>query len=122
MLPRNRRLRVYAKEIDLEAKRIKLTCKRPKSKPRCGPKSALASDAYLEEFDYDDSRLPGARQDEIEWDDDEEEDWGEDGWGNDVAASEDREHAEEREERESEEWSYQEQSQPVAEVGQIDWN
>ncbi|CAN0524065.1 unnamed protein product [Laminaria digitata] len=56
VLRRNKRLRVYAKEVDREGLRIKLTCKRPRSLPRCGPVSALASDADLEEFDYDDSR------------------------------------------------------------------
>lgn len=56
VLKRNRRLRVYAKEVDPERLRIKLTCKRPRSRPRCGPPSALASDAYSEEFEYDDRR------------------------------------------------------------------
>lgn len=90
VLKRNKRLRVYAKEVDPERLRIKLTCKRPRSRPRCGSPSALASDAYSEEFEYDDRR--GRNQedrdvggeglgldDEAEggedwWDDDEEDD------------------------------------------------
>lgn len=46
---------MYAREVDHEGMRIKLTCKRPRSKPRCGRASALASDFELEEFEYDDT-------------------------------------------------------------------
>lgn len=84
VLPRNKRLRVYAMEVDPDRRRIKLTCRRPKSRPRCGPVSTLASDYYLEEFEYDDSRVLRAGRDAQSDDDDEEEeeDWGnDDGWG-----------------------------------------
>lgn len=47
---------MYAREVDREGLRIKLTCKRPRSLPRCGPRPVLASDADTEEFDYDDTR------------------------------------------------------------------
>jgi len=89
---------VYAREVDREGLRIKLTCKRPRSLPRCGPAPALASDGDAEEFDYDDTRaahytdddgwdrdedvwMAGEEEDEDEFDeddfddDDEGEDW-----------------------------------------------
>lgn len=75
MLRRNKRLRVYAREVDREGLRIKLTCKRPRSLPRCGPAAAaaLASDADAEEFDYDDTARVRYTEDDG-WDRDDEDD------------------------------------------------
>lgn len=83
VLRRNKRLRVYAKEVDREGKRIKLTCRRPKSRPRCGPVPALASEEHLEEFDYDDSSyvLYDDDEDDEDYDDDDDEDYEEEDWG-----------------------------------------
>lgn len=76
VLRRNRRLRVYAKEVDHEGLRIKLTCKRPRSRPRCGPESALASDRDVEDFEYDDTY--GAVYDDDDWEEGGEEEEEED--------------------------------------------
>lgn len=76
MLRRNKRLRVYAKEVDAGGLRIKLTCKRPRSRPRCGPVSALAGDAGIEEFEYDDTL--GRYSQEEDEDEGEDDEWGED--------------------------------------------
>lgn len=78
VLRRNKRLRVYAKEVDAEGLRIKLTCKRPRSRPRCGPVSALASDAGIEEYEYDDTSGRYSQGGEEDDEEDAGDEWGED--------------------------------------------
>lgn len=95
--------------MDREGLRIKLTCKRPRSLPRCGPWSALASDADTEEFDYDDTRAP-LHADEDGWDRDDEDD--------DMAMEEGEGYEEEEDEfddddDEGEDWFYPDRGQVI---------
>lgn len=88
---------MYAREVDRDGLRIKLTCKRPRSLPRCGPHSVLASDADTEEFDYDDTRAPlfadedgwDRDDDDMEADEDEDEDEEDDDFDDDDDEGED---------------------------------
>lgn len=109
VLRRNKRLRVYAREVDREGLRIKLTCKRPRSLPRCGPASVLASDADTEDFDYDDTRAP-LYADEDGWDrDDGEED--EDGVVD--GEEEEDEFDDDYDDDEGEDWFYPDRGQVI---------
>lgn len=55
VLRKHKRLRVYAMDVDVPGNRIKLTCRRPMSKPRCSPQPMLASQEFSNENVYDDS-------------------------------------------------------------------
>lgn len=110
VLRRHKRLRVYAREVDREGLRIKLTCKRPRSLPRCGPAGlTLASDADVEEFDYDDTR--GRYEEEDGWDRDEEFD--ERGEGEGDEEEEDDFDFDDDDDDEGEEWFYPERGQVI---------
>ncbi|CAB1110854.1 unnamed protein product [Ectocarpus sp. CCAP 1310/34] len=110
VLRRNKRLRVYAREVDREGLRIKLTCKRPRSLPRCGPAAAaLASDADAEEFDYDDTARVRYSEDDgwdrdNEYDDEMEVEDGMNEFGDDN---------DEFDDDEGEEWFYPERGQVI---------
>ncbi|CAN0436561.1 unnamed protein product, partial [Hapterophycus canaliculatus] len=113
VLRRHKRLRVYAREVDRQGLRIKLTCKRPRSLPRCGPAgSALASDADAEEFDYDDTR--GRYEEEDGWDRDEEFD---DDLGGERGEGEEEEDGfdfdDDDDDDEGEEWFYPDRGQVI---------
>lgn len=107
VLRRNKRLRVYAREVDREGLRIKLTCKRPRSLPRCGPRPVLASDDDTEDFDYDDTRTP-LYADEDGWDRDDDDD-------DDVADQEEEEDDEDEfdDDDEGEDWFYPDRGQVI---------
>lgn len=111
MLRRNKRLRVYAREVDREGLRIKLTCKRPRSLPRCGPASALASDADAEEFDYDDTRAP-LYADEDGWDRDDG-DGMVDGEGYEEGEEDDEFDDDDDDDDEGEDWFYPDRGQVI---------
>lgn len=96
ILRKHKRVRVYAKEIDVAGKRIKLSCRRPKSKPRCGPPLALTSLDLANEFVYDDDIYAG----DLPGDEGEVDAWG-------------QEDGDESEIGEDVDWFYEDREQPT---------
>ncbi|CAN0212213.1 unnamed protein product [Discosporangium mesarthrocarpum] len=96
---RNQRLRVYASEVDLEGRRLKLTCVRPRSLPHVGEGSAaLGPDEDDEEYDGFTYKSKVEEEEEEEEEEGEEEGW------EDEEEEDGDDHEDDEEEEGEEEW------------------